>query len=422
MCTLLSPPAGAGAHGMDGGAASAALRGKVCRSSLFRSQPRLAVGSRSSCELGSCPVLAAPRRLQWVGKGEAVHTIRSSPHWCGFLPVGSTRLCLPSVLPSSLPSPLPRALLILQKGLRRPTRLATDLWRARPGKTEEEEQEGHVQRPAVQSAVRRCDLPTEPGDSGDHGQDQETHVLVAVAAPLGHGVVRGAASAASKIKSNLSTVTKLPTALKRSATTNSANANANDDNKANVGRAPTIPSRSDSSSTESAAKQEAPKQHGSKMFSIPSMMRIRTGSKEDKTHESAHVDGPKDSAEDKSELSNNDTSSSSETEGDGDMEATSPEAAAQAHKSAINSASRFVMGMPTLLRRAVSNNTPATAAAAAVATQKKSPDTSANSTPRGQLPEDDFEENERHSLLMMMQVPESRRNSQIPLMAVNEAW
>ncbi|KAG6590960.1 Mannosyl-oligosaccharide alpha-1,2-mannosidase [Phytophthora cinnamomi] len=231
-----------------------------------------------------------------------------------------------------------------------------------------------------------------------------------------------AASAASKIKSNLSTVTKLPTALKRSATTNSANANANDDNKANVGRAPTIPSRSDSSSTESAAKQEAPKQHGSKMFSIPSMMRIRTGSKEDKTHESAHVDGPKDSAEDKSELSNNDTSSSSETEGDGDMEATSPEAAAQAHKSAINSASRFVMGMPTLLRRAVSNNTPATAAAAAVATQKKSPDTSANSTPRGQLPEDDFEENERHSLLMMMQVPESRRNSQIPLMAVNEAW
>lgn len=224
-----------------------------------------------------------------------------------------------------------------------------------------------------------------------------------------------AASAASKIKSNLSTVTKLPTALKRSATTHSAGngaAPSNDDDKANVDRAPTIASLSGSnSSPESAAKQqEAPKQHSNKMFSIPSMMRIRTGSKEDKPQET------KDSTQDKNEQSNNDTTStSSETEGDTDVESTS-----QPQMSAINSASRFVMGMPTLLRRAVSNNAPASAAAAA--TQKKSPDTSANSTPRGQFPEDDFEENERHSLLMMMQVPESRRNSQIPLMAVTEAW
>ncbi|KAE9350068.1 hypothetical protein PF008_g6623 [Phytophthora fragariae] len=215
-----------------------------------------------------------------------------------------------------------------------------------------------------------------------------------------------AASAASKIKSNLST------ALKRSAmNTGSGSMPSNDDNKANVDRAPTIPSLS-TSSTESSAKQ-----HSNKMFSMPSMMR-RTGSKEEKTQKSTESDDLKHSTEDKSEQSNNDTSSSSETEGDNDVESTSPEATTQSQKSAINSASRFVMGMPTLLRRAVSNNAPASAAA----TQKKSPDTSEDSTPRGQFPEDDFEENERHSLLMMMQVPESQRNSLIPLMAVGEAW
>ncbi|GMF42423.1 unnamed protein product [Phytophthora fragariaefolia] len=214
-----------------------------------------------------------------------------------------------------------------------------------------------------------------------------------------------AASAASKIKSNLSTVTKLPTALKRSAT---SNASVSSDNKANVGRSPTIPSVS-TSSTESSAKQEAPKQQSNKGFGIASMMRMRNGSKEDKTQSKPpQADCASNSPEDaKSEQSN--TDSSSEAEGDND-EVGTPEA-----KSAINSASRFVMGMPTLLRRAVSNNAPA-----AAATQKKSPDTSANSTPRGQFPEDDFEENDRHSLLMMMQVPESRRNSQIPLMAASE--
>ncbi|KAG1685514.1 hypothetical protein DVH05_008290 [Phytophthora capsici] len=221
-----------------------------------------------------------------------------------------------------------------------------------------------------------------------------------------------AASAASKIKSNLST--KLPTALKRNS-----GSSATEETKANVDRAPTVPSLS-RSSTDSSVKKEDTKSissHGRK-FGIPSLMRIRTVSK-DKTHSKptpspvcTTTDCPLDSPETKRK-------SNSETDVNSNDEVY--ESVPQHQTSAINTASRFVMGMPTLLRRAVSNNHTPPSADAPAASQKKSPDTSANSTPRGDFPEDDLEENDRHSLLLMMQVPEAR-NSQIPLMAASEAW
>ncbi|KAL4115613.1 hypothetical protein KRP22_004476 [Phytophthora ramorum] len=232
---------------------------------------------------------------------------------------------------------------------------------------------------------------------------------------LSRSATASAASAASRIKSNLSTVTKLPTALKRTAA-NSGSANNN--NKATVDRAPTIPSLS-RSSTESSVKQEEAKaapQHN-RMFGIPSLMRIRTGSK-DKTHSNplpspvfTASDCPLDSPEEQSEHSSRGNNSS-------ENEAEINEAE---HKSAANTASRFVMGVPAMLRRAVSNNHTPPSATAAAPLQKKSPDTSANSTPRGDFPEDDSE-NDRHSLLMMLQVPEGQRRSLIPLMAASEAW
>ncbi|OWZ07364.1 Mannosyl-oligosaccharide alpha-1,2-mannosidase [Phytophthora megakarya] len=203
-----------------------------------------------------------------------------------------------------------------------------------------------------------------------------------------------AASAASRIKSNLSTV-KLPTALKRASANSGRSAS---DDKDTVDRAPTVPSLS-RSSTDSSVKKEDTK---GKVFNIPSLMRKGTNSNP--------LSSP---------ARSNTSRNNSEAEASNDDEAheTMPQA------SAINTASRFVKGMPTMLRRVVSSNhTPPTSSDDPVTTKKRSPDTSANSTPRGQFPEDDFEEEDRHSLLMMMQVPEARRNSQVPLMAATEAW
>ncbi|KAG7388550.1 hypothetical protein PHYPSEUDO_012187 [Phytophthora pseudosyringae] len=235
-----------------------------------------------------------------------------------------------------------------------------------------------------------------------------------------------AASAASRIKNNLSTVSKLPTALKRNSANSGSAVPVASDGKASVDRAPTVPSLSRSSTESSVTKEEtkAASSHG-RMFGIPSLMRIRTGSKE-KTH-SKPMSSPVysasscalDSPEAKSRRSYSGGNNSSETEASNDDEV--HETARQHQSSAISTASRFVMGMPTLLRRAVSNNHTPPSADAPAATQKKSPDTSANSTPRGESPEDDLEENDRHSLLLMLQVPEARY-SQIPLMAASEAW
>ncbi|KAL3663598.1 hypothetical protein V7S43_011485 [Phytophthora oleae] len=229
-----------------------------------------------------------------------------------------------------------------------------------------------------------------------------------------------AASAASRIKSNFSTVTKLPTALKRnSANSGSSSATTTEEIKANVDRAPTVPSLL-RSSTESSVKKEDTKSvsnHGRK-FGIPSLMRIRTASK-DKTH-SKPMPSPVCTASD-CPLDSPETKSNNNSETDVNNNDEVHESTPQHQASAINTASRFVMGMPTLLRRVVSNNHTPPSADAPTATQKKSPDTSANSTPRGDFPEDDLEENDRHSLLMMMQVPEAR-NSHIPLMAASEAW
>ncbi|ETL49391.1 hypothetical protein L916_01117 [Phytophthora nicotianae] len=209
-----------------------------------------------------------------------------------------------------------------------------------------------------------------------------------------------AASAASKIKSNLSTV-KLPTALKR----NSANSRS-------AAAAPSVPvgcvpslSRSSTESSVKKAETNAMPNNGKK-FGIPSLKHIRAAAK-DKVH--SKRDCPLDSPEAKSQRSNN--SSEEETSNE---DSVTPQHAT----SAMNTASRFVMGMPTMLRRAVSNNHPPGTDAPAL---KKSPDTSANSTPRGESSGDDWDENDRHSLLMMLQVPEAR-NSLIPLMAVSQAW
>ncbi|GMF19276.1 unnamed protein product [Phytophthora lilii] len=245
-----------------------------------------------------------------------------------------------------------------------------------------------------------------------------------------------AASAASRIKSNLSTVTKLPNALKRT-TTNSGLAASSapepaNDHKAAVDRAPTIPSLS-RSSTDSSVKHEETKvaPHHNKMFAIPSLMRIRTGEKTHSKPLSTPVqtvsDCPLDSPEARSEHSRSNSSNNSSNNNNNSSDAevdTNDVPTPSSQKSAMNSASRFVMGVPTMLRRAVSSNhTPPRAnAAPTTAPQKKSPDTSANSTPRGEFPEDDLEENDRHSLLLMLQVPESQRHSQVPLMAASETW
>ncbi|KAF1793112.1 hypothetical protein GQ600_15136 [Phytophthora cactorum] len=202
-----------------------------------------------------------------------------------------------------------------------------------------------------------------------------------------------AASAASRIKNNLSTV-KLPTALKR----NSANSGS-------AAAAPSVPvdcvpslSRS---STESSVKKEETNAvpNNGKKFGIPSLMHMRTGTK-DKTNSKS--DCRLDSPEAKSQSSNN----SSEEE-------------------VNNNEDRLRLSMrlrlSTLRRALLWNADVAETRYALVATRKKSPDTSANSTPRGESSEDDMEENDRHSLLMMLQVPEAR-NSLIPLMAFNQAW
>lgn len=86
--------------------------------------------------------------------------------------------------------------------------------------------------------------------------------------------------------------------------------------------------------------------------------------------------------------------------------------------SAIDSASRFVMGVPTLLRHAVTNNQLLNGAHASTT---KSSNANASLTSHSDCSEDDQEENDRHSLLMMLQVPEAT-NALIPLMAVGEAW
>lgn len=206
-----------------------------------------------------------------------------------------------------------------------------------------------------------------------------------------------AASAASKIKSNLSTV-KLPTALKR----NSANSGKN----AAAAPVDCVPSLSRSSTDSSVKKETNAVPNNGKKFAIPSLKHIRASAMDKmKTKPSCPLDSP----EAKSQRSN--ISSEEDTSNE---DSVTPQHAT----SAINTASRFVMGMPTMLRRAVSNNHPPGAEAIA---HKKSPDTSANSTPRGESSEDDWDENDRHSLLMMLQVPEAR-NSLIPLMAVSQTW
>ncbi|CEG42768.1 uncharacterized protein PHALS_13018 [Plasmopara halstedii] len=198
-----------------------------------------------------------------------------------------------------------------------------------------------------------------------------------------------AASAASKLKSNLSTVTKLPTALKRTSATSGTTATASTD------CAPSLSRSSTASSVEEETK--ATSNHGGK-FGLSSIMHIRT-SFMDKSHLKTMA------------LNGIHNSPKSQRNNDSGKEPTTPRHSA----SAINTASRFVKGVPTLLRRAVTNNHGANSSSV------ESPDANVAFTPREGISEDDLEENERHSLLMMLQVPEATI-SLIPLMAVGEAW
>ncbi|KAG7401141.1 hypothetical protein PHYBOEH_002699 [Phytophthora boehmeriae] len=210
-----------------------------------------------------------------------------------------------------------------------------------------------------------------------------------------------AANAASKIKSNLTT--KLPIALKRNSAAPADDAKAED--KATVERAPTVPSLAKANSLES-------KTPNTKKFGMPSLMGIkaRTTSK-DKTNAKslsepvpAGTECPLDSPEPQ-KMSENTTE---------DSEADTCDEASPPAQKANNAASRFVPRMPAMLKRVVSTGT-------APVTKKASPDTSANSTPRRDTP-DDPEENTRRSLLFMIQVPLARRRSQVPLMAASESW
>ncbi|CAI5724117.1 unnamed protein product [Peronospora destructor] len=216
-----------------------------------------------------------------------------------------------------------------------------------------------------------------------------------------------AASTASRIKSNLSTVTKLPTALKRSTI------NCTDtDNKAHVvdggPTCTTVPSLSSSSSESFEESKAVPR-----VFGIPSLMCIRTGSKEKASSKPASncSFGSPEAQINRSNSNSSNTQSNSEEEAESNEES-------KAQKSAVNSASRFVMGMPTLLRRAVSNNY---IPDASVVIWKKTPDASANTTLRREFTENS-PENDRHSLLLLLQVPQTRRHSQVPLMAAGETW
>ncbi|CAI5727441.1 unnamed protein product [Peronospora effusa] len=216
-----------------------------------------------------------------------------------------------------------------------------------------------------------------------------------------------AASTASKIKSNLSTVTKLPTALKRSTISSTDTGN-----KAHVDdggpTCTTIPSLS-SSSTESSEESKAVP----RMFGMSSLMSIRTGSKEkapSKPASNCSFDSP-------AAQINRSNSNSSNSSNNSDEAAESNDEP-KAQKSAVNSASRFVRGMPTLLRRAVSNSHIPDASGVI---WKKASDASADSTSRREFMENS-PENDRHSLLLMLQVPQTQRHSQVPLMAAGETW
>ncbi|TDH68193.1 hypothetical protein CCR75_003231 [Bremia lactucae] len=205
-----------------------------------------------------------------------------------------------------------------------------------------------------------------------------------------------AASTASMIRSNFATVSS---ALKNNYATNGS-------------AAMSLPSLSRPGSAESLRDKETAKAlpHHNKTFSIPSIMHIRTGFLDKNHSRSMASDSSTGSPEPLSQRSNISVD-------DAEHEFTTPRHAA----SAMKTASRFVMGMPTLLKRAVSNNHTLSNADPITTTPKKSPNAPALSTPREDFFEDNLEDNDRHSLLLMMQVPEGR-NSWIPLMAVGEAW
>ncbi|RLN88704.1 hypothetical protein BBJ28_00017180 [Nothophytophthora sp. Chile5] len=240
-----------------------------------------------------------------------------------------------------------------------------------------------------------------------------------------------AASAASRIKSNFSTdkLAMLPTSLKRSTTssgsaTASTSARAADaagtrKDKANGDRAPTIPALK-RASTDSKPREPkaAPSHPHTRKFGIPSLMRVRTSSKEKE-----HVKPPPSPAFSASNCpldSPEPQSIPNTTAGSAPNSKALPPL--PPHKPSSSTASRFVSRMPSMLKRVVSSSHAANTASTQ-SVPHTTPDTSASSTPRGDFPEDnELEENERRSLLLMLQVPETQRRSQLPLMAASQTW
>ncbi|RLN74881.1 hypothetical protein BBJ28_00005289 [Nothophytophthora sp. Chile5] len=241
-----------------------------------------------------------------------------------------------------------------------------------------------------------------------------------------------AASAASRIKSNFSTdkLTKLPTSLKRSTTssgsaTASTSARAADaagtrEDKANGDRAPTIPALKRASTDSKPREAKATPSHPhTRKFGIPSLMRVRTSSKEKE-----QVKPPPSPAFSASNcpLDSPEPQSMPNTTADSAPNSKVLPPLPPPHKPSSSTASRFVSRMPLMLKRVVSSSHTANTSSTQ-SVPHTTLDTSASSTPRDDFLEDnELEENERRSLLLMLQVPETQRRSQLPLMAASQTW
>uniref|UniRef100_M4BUZ0 Uncharacterized protein n=1 Tax=Hyaloperonospora arabidopsidis (strain Emoy2) TaxID=559515 RepID=M4BUZ0_HYAAE len=223
-----------------------------------------------------------------------------------------------------------------------------------------------------------------------------------------------AVSAAFRLKSNLSTATKLPIARPRPTAIRAGTA-IDDGNRVHEHCTVSSLSRSHTLPVSSGKHDQA--KTASQRFAFSSIMRLRTVPKDKGQSRPVSnsavksLDGPLKRC---TSTRSSGTIDDSEEEAEFNDECTS----AGTHKSAMTSASRFVRGMPTMLRRAVTTNNTSNETPKTPMTPL---DASSPTTPQEQLSTGDPED-DRHSLLLMLQVPQTRRYSQIPLMAASESW
>ncbi|CAI5723368.1 unnamed protein product [Hyaloperonospora brassicae] len=221
-----------------------------------------------------------------------------------------------------------------------------------------------------------------------------------------------AVSAAFRLKSNLSTATKLPIARQRPT---AIRAGTVPDGSTAVREECPVKSLARSHTESAAGKQHDQAKTASQRFAMSSIMRLRTVSK-DKVHSKlAAVTHLKKSHGGRLKRCTSTNSSGTYADSEEEAELNGECTSSKAHKSAMTSASRFVKGMPTMLRRAVSTNNPLDEA------QTSPFDGSDCYTPQDETATDDTED-DRQSLLLMLQVPQTRRYSQLPLMAASEGW